>query len=116
MAHGVPRCRGGLGQDRHQPDGQGKLGFLEERVGTQLVVIGMELTGRGNLVGHELPGSAVGHGDELPRRRHVFDLHVVFAVLGGDLFHLSGGLASIGPADGEAATQEFSIGAGSGKA
>jgi hypothetical protein len=29
---------------------------------------------------------------------------------------LSGGLASIGPADGEAATQEFSIGAGSGKA
>ena len=29
---------------------------------------------------------------------------------------LSGGLASIGPADGEPATQEFSIGAGSGKA
>jgi hypothetical protein len=29
---------------------------------------------------------------------------------------LSGGLASIGPADGEAATQEFSIGAGRGKA
>jgi hypothetical protein len=29
---------------------------------------------------------------------------------------LSGGLASIGPADGEAATQEFSIGAGGGKA
>jgi hypothetical protein len=29
---------------------------------------------------------------------------------------LSGGLASIGPADGEAAMQEFSIGAGSGKA
>jgi hypothetical protein len=29
---------------------------------------------------------------------------------------LGGGLASIGPADGEAATQEFSIGAGSGKA
>jgi hypothetical protein len=29
---------------------------------------------------------------------------------------LSGGLASIGPAKGEAATQEFSIGAGSGKA
>ncbi|MDB5310048.1 MAG: hypothetical protein JWO38_4250 [Gemmataceae bacterium] len=29
---------------------------------------------------------------------------------------LGGGLASIGPADGEAATQEFSIGARSGKA
>jgi hypothetical protein len=29
---------------------------------------------------------------------------------------LSGGLVSIGPAGGEAATQEFSIGAGSGKA
>jgi hypothetical protein len=29
---------------------------------------------------------------------------------------LSDGLASIGPADAEAATQEFSIGAGSGKA
>src|SRR6516165_7220277 len=29
---------------------------------------------------------------------------------------LRGGLASIGPADGEAATQEFSIGAGSGQA
>ena len=29
---------------------------------------------------------------------------------------LGGGLASIGTADGEAATQEFSIGAGSGKA
>ena len=29
---------------------------------------------------------------------------------------ISGGLASIGPADGEAAMQEFSIGAGSGKA
>jgi hypothetical protein len=29
---------------------------------------------------------------------------------------LRGGLAAIGPADGEAATQEFSIGAGSGKA
>jgi hypothetical protein len=28
---------------------------------------------------------------------------------------LGGWLASIGPADGEAATQEFSIGAGSGK-
>jgi hypothetical protein len=34
--------------------------------------------------------------------------------LGPALF--SGGLASIGPADGEAATQEFSIGAGRGKA
>jgi Transposase IS66 family len=34
----------------------------------------------------------------------------------GNLGRLRGGLASIGPANGEAATQEFSIGAGSGKA
>ena len=34
--------------------------------------------------------------------------------LGTELLH--GGLASIGPADGEAATQEFLIGAGRGQA